>query len=141
MSNLPANQTMLPLLAQVLNIALREQEEHQRLRLESVRLLPQTVELELGLHGVTAPLNGSYLLQLHVRESTPLHTVCEPAWRQAGGLGKLVGLGARLLPRAMLNEALQRLLGGWLRVDGERIVIDHAGLMTALAERAGKRSG
>lgn len=141
MSNLPANQTTLPLLAQLLNTALRGQQDGKRMRLEAVRLLPRSIELELGLRGVAGPLDGSYLLQLEVKESTPQHTVCEPSWRQAGGLGKLVGLGARLLPRGLLNQALERMLGGWLQVQGEQIVIDHAGLMAALAERSGNRGG
>lgn len=141
MSNLPANQTTLPLLAQLLNTALRGQQDGKRMRLEAVRLLPQSIELELGLRGVAGPLDGSYLLQLEVKESTPQHTVCEPSWQQAGGLGKLVGLGARLLPRGLLNQALERMLGGWLQVQGEQIVIDHAGLMAALAERSGNRGG
>lgn len=141
MSNLPANQTTLPLLAQLLNTALRGQQDGKRMRLEAVRLLPRSIELELGLRGVAGPLDGSYLLQLEVKESTPQHTVCEPSWQQAGGLGKLVGLGARLLPRGLLNQALERMLGGWLQVQGEQIVIDHAGLMAALAERSGNRGG
>lgn len=141
MSNLPANQTTLPLLAQLLNTALRGQQDGKRMRLEAVRLLPRSIELELGLRGVAGPLDGSYLLQLEVKESTPQRTVCEPSWQQAGGLGKLVGLGARLLPRGLLNQALERMLGGWLQVQGEQIVIDHAGLMAALAERSGNRGG
>lgn len=141
MSNLPTNQTTLPLLAQLLNTALRGQQDGKRMRLEAVRLLPRSIELELGLRGVAGPLDGSYLLQLEVKESTPQHTVCEPSWQQAGGLGKLVGLGARLLPRGLLNQALERMLGGWLQVQGEQIVIDHAGLMAALAERSGNRGG
>ena len=132
-----ANQTTLPLLALLLNTALRVGEDDRRLRLAAVRLQPQIVELELELRGVAGPLDGSYRLQLQLRETSPQRTVCEPSWQQAGGLGKLVGLGARLLPRTLLNEALQRRLGGWLQVEGEQIVIDHAGLMAALAKRSG----
>ena len=142
MSGLPATQTVLPLLTQLLNAALLGMRDDSRLRLERVRLTPSTVELQLGLQiglgGMAGPLDGSYVLELHIREATPLQTVCEPSWRKAGGLGKLVQLGAKLVPRALLNQALERLLGGWLRVEGERIVIDHARLIAALAERSGK---
>lgn len=141
MSGLPALQTMLPLLEQLLCTALQSAGRENRLRLERVRLTPRMVVLQLGLRGVAAPLDGSYLLELHLLESTPVRTVCEPKWAQAGGLGKLVGLGARLAPRALLNEALQRLLGSWLRVEGEQIVIDHAGLIAALAKRGGAAPG
>lgn len=137
MSGLPVPQTALPLLEQLLCTALQSTGRENHLRLERVRLTPRMVVLQLGLRGVAGPLDGSYLLELHLLESTPARTVCEPKWAQAGGLGKLVGLGARLAPRALLNEALQRLLGGWLRVEGEQIVIDHAGLIAALARRGG----
>ena len=137
MSGPLANQTTLPLLARLLNTALQGTEDDRLLRLAAVQLQPQVVELELELRGLAGPVDGRYRLQLELRETTPERTVCEPSWRQAGGLGTLVGLGARLVPRALLNEALQRRLGGWLQVEGEQIVIDHAGLMTALARRSG----
>lgn len=141
MSGPLANQTALPLLALLLNTALRGLEDDRRLRLAAVRLQPQIVELELELRGLPGPLDGRYRLQLRLRETTPQRTVCEPSWQQAGGLGMLVGLGARLVPRTLLNEALQRRLGGWLQVEGEQIVIDHAGLMAALARRSGTGAG
>ncbi len=100
-----------------------------------MRLKPETVVLELELAHLANLVDGAYPLELRIRETSPAETLCEPNWARPTGLSRLLGAGARLMPRPLLNEALQRLLGDWIRVEGEHVVIDH-GRLIAMAKRS-----
>ena len=133
MAELPAAQTTLPLLENLINVAAQRRGGDGRLHVERVRLQPSTIVIELGLRNMTQFMDGTYTLELRIRETGADRTVCEPHWVQPGGLASLVGFGAKLLPRGLLNEALQRLFGHWMRVEGEQVVLLHQELIAALA--------
>ncbi len=137
----PAAQTMLPLLENLLCVALRARSGAGRLRVEAVRLEPSRITIELGLRNMTQLMDGGYGLELHILETGAAETRCRPNWIQPGGLAKLVGLGAKLLPRALLNEALQRLFGGWMHVEEEVVVLHHREMIAALLAGPGSRGG
>lgn len=138
---LPAAQTTLPFLENLITLAVRERSGDGRFRVEEVRLSPSTILIRLGMRNMTKLLDGSYGLELHILETGPARTRFEARWEEPGGLARLVGLGAKLLPRGLLNEALQRLFGGWIRVEGEHVVLHHAEMIASLARKSGSGSG
>ncbi|MCZ6532904.1 MAG: hypothetical protein O7A08_08050 [SAR324 cluster bacterium] len=135
MSEPPATQTMLPLLEHMLNTAVGTGRQDKRFRLDRISLSPTSILLELGYSRHAAVSKGAYRLELVIRESTAAETLCEPRWSQEPGLARLLGLGARLVPETLLNEVLKRLLGDWVRVQDSSVIIDHAGLVAALARK------
>lgn len=137
----PAAQTMLPLLESLINVAVRERAGAGRFRVEAVRLEPSRITIQLGLHHMTQLMDGGYSLELELRETNAAETRCRPNWVRPGGLAKLVGLGARLVPRGLLNEALQRLFGGWMRVEDEDVVLLHGEMIAALLSRGERAQG
>jgi hypothetical protein len=135
MTQPPATQTTLPLLESLINVAVPEKGSGTRFRLERVRLTPSAVVLDLGVRNLTRFVDGTYALELVVRETRAAETRFHPRWSQPEGLARLVSFGARLAPRGLLNEALQHLFGEWMRVEGEEVVLDHQAMIAALAEK------
>ena len=129
MDQLPVNQTLLPLLASLLNMVLAEQKKGGRIGLKNVRLEPTRIILDLELARVTSFMDGIYPLELHLEECHPDRTVCSLNWGSQKGITKLVGLGAKLIPRSMINEALNRYFGEGIRVEGDFVYFEHRPLL------------
>ncbi len=123
---------MLPLLASLVNKALSGYRQTKRFRLEEIRLNPTSLVLELGISNVAPMVDGKYPLELHIKESTLESTVCELSLGIEGKMTRLVELGAKMIPRALLNEALQHFFGEGLRVVGDQVHIEHLALIRSL---------
>lgn len=134
MSHLPVPATLLPMLEALLNRFVQQARQEKQLRVEKVALHPEKVVLELRVPPLAGIGEGLYRLELVVRKSTLAATVCAPRWGRPDGVARLAGLGARLIPRALLNRALERLYGEGLRVEGEELVFEHGPLLRRLAQ-------
>ncbi len=135
MTRLPAPNTLLPLLADLANEWLAAHPGSKGFRLRSVRATPTALLLEFSLMAGASELPG---LPRRVSLSlTPVETQLERSEFElgigAGGkMAALVGLGARLIPRFLLNEVLKYYLGEGLRVEGNRIHAEHGPLIERL---------
>lgn len=131
MSEVPLAPTLLPLLETLANAWLRGREQAGPLRLAAVRLRPEGVELRVAVRQAPAFLAGTYPVWVRVEETTPERTWCRLELPRTPGLSRLLHEALRRLPGQPLNDMLQRLLGEGVRLEGERVVLEHA----ALAER------
>ena len=100
---------------------------------ESVRLLPEGVDVTVGYRGGRTLPQGRHTLRLRVVRSTPEET--ELALEQAA-LGMLAKLGGEGLLGKILAGPLQKRLGEGVRMAGNNIVLVHGPLLERLTRRA-----
>jgi hypothetical protein len=136
----PGNLPLLALLEQLAALALREGVPAGPLVLKGLRLEPDALVLLVGARGlagrVVAPLGGVQAVRLAVLETSPERTRFALSLPAAPGLGRLVSLGLRALPRAWVDEALRGLAGDALRLEGGEMLLEHRALLARLRERA-----
>lgn len=129
-------QTLLPLLERLANRALARRWRLSRVAPLRVRLERATVWVELEVNGLGRMLNGVYRLRADLLASDTVRTQCRWCWEPGGGLSRWVGRGVALVPRAWLNGLLQRYAGEGLRLEGDRLWIEHATLVRRLFREA-----
>ena len=137
----PAAHNLLPLLERLANVAISAHNPASTFRLEGVALEPGSVTLRLQVRGVVQVLEGVYPVQLAVHDSTLERTRCAMSFPRAPGVGRLLGLGLKVLPRRLLNDALAHVFGGAIAVEGEAVVIDHRALLAAVRGKGRQPGG
>lgn len=148
----PIPQTLLPLLEKLLDVALAgprgdgaenvtgargkvDQVKAARMtavRVKSLRLDAAGITLHLSLEHFPSSGGGGYPLRLKIEETTPEHTLCAVELPAAPGLQKVLGLGLKVLPDRIVNEALANFFQGALAMEGDKVRIDHRALLELL---------
>lgn len=134
MNDLSPSQTLLPLLALLVNRGLAAGAGSRRFRLEALHLEAGKAVFDVGVRGVAWGVDGLYPLELLPKECRADRTICELRMGGGSGLSRLAGLGSRLVPRPLLNEALKHLLGEGVRVEGKEVHLLHRELLHRIRE-------
>lgn len=122
---------MLILLERVLACYLPAPDGHA-VRVDSVRLEADTVELRLHAPEAARWLSGSLPVRIRVAETAETHSILSLELPLLPALGRLVGAGLRTAVGRRLGELLTRRLGEGVQVEGDRIVLHHAALARRL---------
>jgi hypothetical protein len=105
------------------------------LSLAGVEPQPDGAMLLFALRGMGGLLNTTVRVKLTILEVGEQKTRCAVSLPDAGGLGRLLGGGLGKLPRPLLEQALSRIVGDAVTLDGDGIVLDHARLLARLRGR------
>lgn len=130
----PIPQTLLPLLEKLLARALAGRKAEGAVQVTAVHLHPSGVTLHLSLERFPSSAAGGYPLHLKIEETTPEHTLCAVELPSAPGLQKMLGLGLKVLPNRIVNEALANFFQGALAMEGDQVRIDHRALLEAMLD-------
>lgn len=125
---------LLSLLVQLGNLTLKAGTSGKPSAVKSLALVDGAIELRLSVTGMSALVDGVYLLRLEIIETQANLTRFALSFPQKRGLGRLMELGMKALPSSWLNEALNRFSNGALSVKGEIVVLDHAALLRLPSE-------
>jgi len=101
-------------------------------RLAGVELERERIHLLFAVEGLTRLLDGPHRVTLTLRDTAPERSVFRVSGPDDRPAGRLLGLGARWLPRRALNRVLAAWLGPALRVEGDDLIVFHAALLRTL---------
>jgi hypothetical protein len=107
------------------------------LAVRDVRLHAQglTLDLELVLWGTRVALGA---LVLEIDTTDPSRTVCRWHWAEGERAHRWPGRLLAHLPRERLDRWAAERLGEGIRLEGERLVVDHRALAARLLRRCGR---
>ncbi len=126
---------LLALLERLARAALASGVRAGPLHLAGVEPAPDGATLLLGLRGLGGLLNTTVRVRLTIQEVSEHRTRCAISLPDAGGLGRLLGSGLNKLPRPLLAQALARIAGDAVTLDGDSLVLDHRALLARLRRR------
>ena len=135
-----AAQTLLPLLERVANLFLAGRTTAREaargrppaLALRRIVLEPRHLTLELAVHALGGLVSGAPRIRLELLATSPERTECRWQWGEGGGIARLAGRGLSLFPQEKIDEWVREKLGEGVRVEGERVVFEHAALAARL---------
>jgi hypothetical protein len=144
---LQAAQTLLPFLERILNALLAARAPAREAArgfspawgLRRVALDPRGATLELAVSALGGLVAGSPRIRLEILSTSPDRTECRWHWSANERMSRLAGRGLSLLPREQLERWLRDHLGEGVRLEGERLVLEHAVL--AARFRRGSAAG
>jgi len=126
---------LLALLERLARAALAAGAHAGPVHLAGVEPAPDGATLLLGLRGLGGLLNTTVRVRLTIQEVGAQRTRCAVSLPNAGGLGRLLGSGLNRLPRPLLAQALARVAGDAVTLEGDSLVVDHAALLARLRRR------
>ena len=103
--------------------------------LRSVQPLPDGLALQVEARGINFLIDGAYRVQVAVLRTDREGTLCDVRVAEGRVVGQLVNWGLKLIPNVVLNELLRGRAGGALRMDGDRVYVDHAVLVAWLLRK------
>jgi hypothetical protein len=125
----PLRSTLLPLLETLANQALRSRPGGPPIKVRRIDLHPEGADLHLSLPAEVPLPQGTYRLRLRVETTGPERTVCAVELPDTPALGRMMGLGLKRLPSRLLQPLLERLLGEGVRLEGDRLILEHRALL------------
>ena len=126
---------LLALLERLARAALAAGVHAGPVHLAGVEPAPDGATLLLGLRGLGGLLSTTVRVRLTIQQVGEQRTRCAVSLPDAGGLGRLLGSGLNKLPRPLLAQALARVAGDAVTLDGDSLVLDHAALLARLRRR------
>jgi hypothetical protein len=122
-----------PLLALIRNVAVAiaasSAGSGKSVRVRDMEPLPDGMALAVEAQGINFLLDGNYRVEVAVLRTSRESTLCDVRIAEGRVVGRLLNWGRKLLPDALLNGLLQGKAGGALRMEGDRVAIDHAALI------------
>ena len=131
-----------PLLALIRNVtvalAASAQASAKSVQVQDLEPGPDGVTLAVEARGINFLVDGSYRVEVAVLRTSKESTLCDVRIAEGRVVGRLLNWGRKLIPDALLNGLLKGKAGGALRMEGDRIVIDHAALVKWALKKEGR---
>ena len=142
-------QTLLPFLERVANAWLRARSSARAASrgrpaafdLRRLELHPGGATVELSIHAMGGLITAAPRIRLEVIATSPERTELRWTWGEGGGISRIAGKGLALFPQEKIDAWIRERAGDGVRVQGERIVLDHATLAARWRRPAGETPG
>lgn len=106
--------------------------QQRPVRVHSVKALPDGLALEIEARGLNVLVDGRYRVEVAILRTRRESTLCDVRVARGRVAGALFNWGLKLLPNTVLNALLRGHAGGALRMEGDRVLVDHQALIAWL---------
>lgn len=128
-----------PLLALLRNLALVAAQApaaaQGKVRLRGMDPLGDGVALELDVRDIFPGVDGAYRVEVAILHTGRESTLCDLRIAEGRTAAKVLNWMRRLVPGTLVNPWLKGKAGGALRMEGDRLLVDHQSLIAWLLRR------